>query len=106
MLPHTKNTLYTKQPPFFRPRKVGSELLNDPVVKQIAAKHGKTSGQILLKFLVTKSIPVIPKSVTPSRIKENIQLFDFTLDAEDIKTLEGLDKGEKGRRSDMAFNQA
>lgn len=88
------------------PRKHGSELLEDPVVKQIAAKHGKTSGQILLKFLVTKSIPVIPKSVTPSRIKENIQLFDFTLDAEDIKALEGLDKGEQGRRSDMAFNQA
>lgn len=101
-----KSCTHKRTKTLFRPRKHGSELLEDPVVKQIAAKHGKTSGQILLKFLVTKSIPVIPKSVTPSRIKENFQLFDFTLDAEDIKALEGLDKGEQGRRSDMAFNQA
>lgn len=98
------NSLYN---PFFsRPRKVGRELLDDPVVKRIAAKYGKSSVQILLKFLVQKNIAVIPKSVTPKRIKENLELFDFNLDGDDIKALEGLDKGEQGRRAAMAFNQA
>ncbi|ENN70232.1 aldose reductase [Dendroctonus ponderosae] len=88
------------------PRNVGSELLDDPVVREIATKHGKTSGQVLLKYLVQKKIAVIPKSVTPSRIRENIGLFDFQLDAADVGALQALDKGEAGRRSTMAFNQA
>ncbi|CAG9765205.1 unnamed protein product [Ceutorhynchus assimilis] len=87
------------------PRPGSTELLEDPVIKKIAAKHGKSSGQVLLKFLVQNNIAVIPKSVTPKRIQENINLFDFTLDVEDVKLLTGLDKGEQGRRYLMNFNQ-
>lgn len=73
------------------------KVLTDPTVLQIADKHKRSPAQILLKFLVQKNIAVIPKSVTPGRIKENISLFDFILDKDDIKALEGLDKGEEGR---------
>lgn len=73
------------------------DLLNDPTVKKIAAKHKKSSAQVLLRFINQKNIAVIPKSVTPSRIKENFDIFNFTLDSSDIKELESLDKGSAGR---------
>lgn len=48
--------------------------MEDPVVKDIAKKHGKTPGQILLKFLVQQDIVVIPKSTNPERLKQNINV--------------------------------
>ncbi len=54
-------------------------LLQDPVVSEIAKKHGKTAGQVLLRFLAQQDIVVIPKSVTPSRIKENIDVSTILL---------------------------
>jgi diketogulonate reductase-like aldo/keto reductase len=54
-------------------------LLQDPVVSEIAKKHGKTAGQVLLRFLAQQDIVVIPKSVTPSRIKENIDVSTVLL---------------------------
>ncbi|CAG9765211.1 unnamed protein product [Ceutorhynchus assimilis] len=86
-------------------RKTTTDLLDDPVVTKIAAKHGKSSGHVLLKFLVQNNIAVIPKSSNPKRIQENINLFDFSLDDEDVKLLTGLDKGEQGRRVTLAFSQ-
>lgn len=59
------------------------QLLTDPQIAAIAAKHGKTAAQI-----------VIPKSVTPARIRENIAVFDFALDAEDLATIAGLDRAD------------
>jgi len=82
------------------------DLLNDPTIKKIAQKHNKASSQVLLKYLVQKDIVVIPKSVTPSRIRENFNLFDFTLDSADMKELEGLDQGEDARASLMNFSEA
>uniref|UniRef100_A0A183GAK0 Aldo_ket_red domain-containing protein n=1 Tax=Heligmosomoides polygyrus TaxID=6339 RepID=A0A183GAK0_HELPZ len=62
--------------------------LDDPNVKQLGAKYSKTPAQILLRYVMDRNIAIIPKSVTPSRIVENFQLFDFKLNAEDIKLLE------------------
>ncbi|OXA41725.1 Alcohol dehydrogenase [NADP(+)] A [Folsomia candida] len=73
------------------------DLMDDPVVKDIAKKHSKTPGQILLKFLVQQNIAVIPKSTNPERLKMNINIFDFELTQVDMRRLEGLDKGEAGR---------
>lgn len=79
-------------------------ILNDATIKRIADKHNKTVAQIALKFLVQKNIVVIPKSVTVKRIKENINLFDFTLDDEDIEGLTALDIGEDGRVCDYSYS--
>lgn len=78
--------------------------LDDAIVKKIAEKHKKSTAQILLKFALQNNIAVIPKSVTPNRLKENFDVFDFTLDQQDIKMLETLDQGEGGRLSKLDFN--
>ncbi|XP_046982238.1 1,5-anhydro-D-fructose reductase-like [Schistocerca americana] len=73
------------------------DLLGDPVVKGIAQKHGRTTAQVLLRFLMQLEVAVIPKSVSPTRVKENFKVFDFELSPEDMEALEALDKGRKGR---------
>ncbi|CAL8111386.1 unnamed protein product [Orchesella dallaii] len=87
---------------FFKARGWASDfptngLLDDPVVAKIANKHGKSSGQVLLRFLAQQGIVVIPKSTNPARILNNIQIFDFELSLQEMKELSGLDQGDKGR---------
>lgn len=65
--------------------------LSDPVVSQVAERIGRTPAQVLLRWCVQQGIPVIPKSTHPERIKENAQIFDFTLSDEDVAALERLD---------------
>ncbi|CAL8137512.1 unnamed protein product [Orchesella dallaii] len=76
-------------------------LLDDPIVKKIAEKYGKTSAQILLRFLTQQGVVCIPKSVTPARIKQNIDIFDIELTPDEIKELEALEKGAAGRTFDF-----
>nr|CAD7431750.1 unnamed protein product [Timema monikensis] len=71
--------------------------LTEPVVVKIAEKHGKTSAQVLLRHIVQRGISVIPKSSNPDRIRQNIQIFDFNLDDEDVKQLDALDRGSQCR---------
>jgi len=73
------------------------DILTNPVVQKIATKHSKTSAQILLRHLLQKGIAVIPKSTNPSRIRENIDVFDFVLDVDDVRELDALDQGPKAR---------
>ncbi|MFJ6672832.1 aldo/keto reductase [Actinosynnema sp. NPDC091369] len=70
-------------------------LLSDPVITGIAAKHGRTAAQVVLRWHVQLDNVVIPKSVTPGRIAENAALFDFELDEEDMAAIRGLDRGER-----------
>ncbi|KAK7151911.1 hypothetical protein R3I94_008294 [Phoxinus phoxinus] len=68
-------------------------LLEDSVVGDIAKKHRRTPGQVLLRYHVQQSIAVIPQSMKPHHILENSKIFDFTLDEEDMNTLRSLNRG-------------
>jgi len=67
----------------------------DPKVAAIGKKYGKTPAQVVLNYLITLGISVVPKSVKESRIKENFDVLDFTLDEEDIKYLDGCNKNKR-----------
>ncbi|HEX7307236.1 aldo/keto reductase [Lentzea sp.] len=71
----------------------GGELLADPVVAEIAARHGRSAAQVVLRWHLQIGNVVIPKSVTPSRIRENIAVFDFELAEEELAALSTLDRG-------------
>ncbi|MBP2406053.1 putative oxidoreductase/MSMEI_2347 [Streptomyces netropsis] len=73
----------------------GKDLLADPVIGRIAAKHGRTAAQIVLRWHLQLGNVAIPKSVTPSRIRENIDVFGFELDDEDLTAIAGLDNGTR-----------
>lgn len=77
-------------------------LLQDPVVVDIAKKHNKTAAQVLLRQLIQSGIATIPKSTNPQRVRENFNVFDFSLDDGDIQRLRSLDKGEDGRLFDFS----
>lgn len=66
-------------------------LLDHPVIGGIALKHGKTPAQVIIRWHLDKGYVVIPKSANPGRIRQNIEVFDFRLDDEDLKALAALD---------------
>jgi len=70
-------------------------LLSDPTIERIAARHERTAAQTILRWHLQLGNVVIPKSATPQRIRENIELFDFELSAEEMATIAGLDAGER-----------
>ncbi|MDT0266421.1 aldo/keto reductase [Streptomyces sp. DSM 44915] len=69
----------------------GKGLLDDPELARIAAKHGRTPAQVVLRWHLQLGNVVIPKSVTPSRITENFDVFGFALDDEDLAAIGALD---------------
>ncbi|WP_367319819.1 aldo/keto reductase [Streptomyces sp. HUAS ZL42] len=73
----------------------GKGLLEVPAIVAIAQKHGRTPAQVVLRWHIQLGLVVIPKSVTPSRIKENIEVFDFSLDTEDLAAISALDEDRR-----------
>lgn len=68
--------------------------LDDPVIGGIAEKHGKTAAQVVIRWHLDLGLIVIPKSANPGRIRENIAVFDFSLDAEDLAAIDGMDDAD------------
>lgn len=70
-------------------------LINEPTINHIADKHGKTAAQVMIRWHLQNDIVVIPKSVTPSRIVENTQVFDFELSLDEMNQIDSLNLGER-----------
>ncbi|MFE6843352.1 aldo/keto reductase [Streptomyces sp. NPDC057686] len=76
----------------------GKELLTLPAVAEVAARHGRSAAQVVLRWHLQLGNIVIPKSVTPARIRENLDVFGFELDAADLAALDALGTGPAARR--------
>ncbi|WP_418751609.1 aldo/keto reductase [Frisingicoccus sp.] len=72
-----------------------AELLGNEVISEIAAAHGKSSAQVILRWNLQKGVVVIPGSSNPDHIQENTELFDFELTQEEMERINALDRGEK-----------
>jgi len=77
------------------------DLMDIPEVKEIAASHGKTPAQVLLRWIIDTGVSAIPKSTNPARLKQNLDVFDFELTAEEVAKLSSLDQNI--RICDFAF---
>ncbi|WP_405674124.1 aldo/keto reductase [Streptomyces canus] len=84
----------------------GKGLLEVPAIVAIARKHDRTPAQVVLRWHLQLGNVVIPKSVTPSRIKENIEVFDFSLDAEDLAAISALNEDRRIGPDPSTFNAA
>ena len=73
------------------------QVLDDPVITNIAAAHGKSPAQAVLRWHIQRGDIVFPKSVSSARMTENFELFDFSLDGDEMAAISGLDRGASGR---------
>jgi 2,5-diketo-D-gluconate reductase A len=80
---------------FYRDGSKGSTL-QDPTIAEIAEAHGKSPAQVMLRWHLQEGRQVIPKSVTPSRIVENFDVFDFELTDDQLAAIDALDTGVRG----------
>src|SRR6478609_7378393 len=67
-------------------------LLSDPAITEIAARHGRTPAQVVLRWHLQQGRVVIPKSVTPNRIAENFDVFGFELGIDELAAIDALDR--------------
>ena len=72
-------------------------VLDDPVITRIAQAHDKTPAQVTLRWHVERGDIVFPKTMNPERMRENFEIFDFSLTADDVAEIAALDKGAEGR---------
>jgi 2,5-diketo-D-gluconate reductase B len=77
-------------------------LLKDPLFREIGQKHGKTSAQVVLRWTVQKGIPVIPRSSSETHLRENFDLFDFTLTGDEMQQIDQCDRGQRFCAPDVA----
>ncbi|MEO6605744.1 MAG: aldo/keto reductase [Aeromicrobium sp.] len=79
-------------------------VLDDPVITNIAKAHGKTPAQVVLRWHVQRGDIVFPKSVTPERVKENFEIFDFELSESDLGIISALNKDQRTGPNPDEFN--
>ena len=81
-------------------------IFTNPVLLGIAEKHGKTTGQVMLRWLIQRNVVVIPKTVRRERMAENLNIFDFALDEQDMEAIRSLDTGRSTIYDEMDPNMA
>jgi diketogulonate reductase-like aldo/keto reductase len=77
----------------YRPN--GASVFDDETLRAIAASHGKSPAQVMLRWHLQQGRSALPKSVRPARIAENFDVFDFELSASELSSIDGLDTGER-----------
>jgi 2,5-diketo-D-gluconate reductase A len=90
---HARHGIVTEA---WSPLGAGTGLLDEPAITAIAARHGRTPAQIVLRWHLELGLVVVPKSASPARLAENIDVFDFTLSAAEIAAISALDRGPAG----------
>lgn len=88
----------------YSPLMNGKDALQDDVIQEIATQHGKTPAQTILRWHLQTGVIAIPKSVTPSRIKENLDVFDFELTEENMVKIASLDQNLRVNRHPNEVN--
>ena len=78
-----------------------NDIWNNAVLKSIAEKHGKTVGQVILRWHNQRNVVVIPKTARKERMEENLSIYDFTLTNEEMQAIAGLDTGKSPIYDDM-----
>lgn len=78
-----------------------NNIFHNPLLKAIAERHGKTVGQVILRWLNQRNVVIIPKTVRKERMAENINIFDFTLTDEEMRSIATLDTGKSPIYDDM-----
>lgn len=78
-----------------------NDIWNNAVLKAVAAKHGRTVGQVVLRWLNQRGVVVIPKTVHKERMAENLDIFGFTLSEQEMNAIAGLDTGRSPIYDDM-----
>ena len=81
-------------------------LIDDPILQGIADRHGVTTAQVMIRWQIQLGNVVLPKSVTPARIRSNIDVFGFSLDAEDLALIDSLASGQRTGPDPDVFNEA
>jgi len=82
------------------------QLIDNPVVAEVAAKHGKSPAQVMVRWSIQLGNIVLPKSVTPERIEQNIDVFDFILNDADMAAIATLESGQRTGPNPDDFNEA
>ncbi|MEI7303848.1 2,5-didehydrogluconate reductase DkgA [Pectobacterium atrosepticum] len=93
---HAWNATHHIQTESWSPLAQGGEgVFDHPIIRKLAMKYGKTPAQIVIRWHLDCGLVVIPKSVTPARIKENFEVFDFRLDKDELGDIAKLDCGKR-----------
>lgn len=82
------------------------QLIDNPVIAEVAAKHGRSAAQVMVRWSLQLGNIVLPKSVTPARIEQNIDVFDFVLDDADMAAIATLESGRRTGPNPDEFNEA
>ncbi|HSO66029.1 MAG TPA: aldo/keto reductase [Ornithinibacter sp.] len=100
---HAQHGIVTES---WSPLASGKKVLDDPVVSGVAAAHGATPAQVVIAWHLALDLVVLPKSVTPSRIVENLAAADLTLTGEEVAELSTLERGFRTGPNPEEFNEA
>ncbi|MCE0489908.1 2,5-didehydrogluconate reductase DkgA [Pantoea sp. Mb-10] len=102
---HAWNALHQIQTESWSPLAQGGDgVFDQEIIRHLAKKYGKTPAQIVIRWHLDSGLVVIPKSVTPARIHENFQVFDFRLDKSEISEIAKLDSGNRLGPDPETFN--